>query len=140
MANMRSVGISLVNTMPNLTKKPNSPMYPLTHPRFAEMQKHPRPLSDLVEINGARVQSFGYTEAQWRSVLSVSRLLLRVFPTVKPDVPRRENGSVFNRALEEPLTFSGFIGHHHVEIERWDPGPGFDWERLVRALRPETEP
>ena len=29
--------------------------------------------------------------------------------------------------------FRGIVGHHHVSSHKVDPGPAFDWERLVRG-------
>ena len=37
--------------------------------------------------------------------------------------------------LEEPKAFEGIAAHWHLKASRWDPGPGFDWDRMLMALR-----
>ena len=48
-----------------------------------------------------------------------------------------ESGQVLNRAMEDPVSWHGVLGHWHVSAGKWDPGPGFDWERVFHALRGE---
>lgn len=138
--NDQSVDISFNNIAQNLVREPNAKMYKESHPRIEEMRRHPRPRSPVAVIHGYRCQSYGYTEAQWRSGLSVSRLLLRLFPAIEPAYPEDPEGGHIRVALEDPGAFRGFLGHSAWEVQRWDPGPGFDWERLATAFAPRSRP
>ena len=36
---------------------------------------------------------------------------------------------------EEWQNFSGILGHYHVQTNKVDPGPGFDWEPFLAEVR-----
>ncbi|HPM25381.1 MAG TPA: N-acetylmuramoyl-L-alanine amidase, partial [Phycisphaerae bacterium] len=63
--------------------------------------------------------------------------LCRVLPRIKPDYPRDANGRLRTSELtaEEMAAFSGLLGHLHVTSGKVDPGPAFDWERLLTGTR-----
>jgi len=35
----------------------------------------------------------------------------------------------------EWATYGGLIGHYHLTESKVDPGPAFDWERVVRGAQ-----
>jgi hypothetical protein len=49
------------------------------------------------------------------------------------DAPRDEQGNVINHQLpsQELRNYQGLMGHYHVQKEKQDPGPAFDWARVV---------
>ena len=54
-------------------------------------------------------------------------------------------GTVVNRALGEEAVraFDGVVGHFHVQTNKQDPGPAFQWDRVLteaRALRAAMGP
>ena len=130
--NQRSIGVDLNNLMPNLEKNPNASPWPKKHPRLAEMtaEENLRILSRSAEINAARVKSYGYTRAQYRALGSLLRTLATMFPAIGAGPPRRSNGEVVSRVVDDPDRTPGVLAHWHVEADRWDPGPGFFWKRL----------
>ncbi len=87
------------------------------------------------EVNGGRVTSVGYTEAQYTSLIAVLQKIVEVFPKVRPVAPIGIDGKVLQRRLAEPSGFSGIVGHLHISATKWDPGPGFDWERVLIGIR-----
>lgn len=93
-----------------------------------------RPVKQVV-INGRTFHAFDFRPEQYASVLALSRVLVRLFPHVKPMYPERD-GKPLLETLRDPLGFHGVVGHLHVDKERhkWDPG-AFDWPRLKSALR-----
>jgi len=40
---------------------------------------------------------------------------------------------------EEMESFSGLLGHWHITDRKIDPGPAFDWDRLVTPVRDVLE-
>jgi N-acetyl-anhydromuramyl-L-alanine amidase AmpD len=36
---------------------------------------------------------------------------------------------------EDWRAFSGVLGHYHIQQNKVDPGPAFDWERFLAAAR-----
>ena len=99
---------------------------------------HPRALSETMSLNGAKVQAYGYTDAQYRSLGALARTLASVFPALA-EVAAVNDGKVIADALPLVAEAQGFLGHWHVEAQRWDPGPGFDWVRLGKALTTRTD-
>ncbi|MBN2573011.1 MAG: N-acetylmuramoyl-L-alanine amidase [Deltaproteobacteria bacterium] len=102
------------------------------HKLPAEWRTRPR---RIVVINGARYDAYDFRPEQYESVVALTRTLLRIFPKMKPEVPE-ENGEVILDTLENPLAFSGIVGHLHVDLDKqkWDPG-ALDWKRILRALQ-----
>jgi N-acetylmuramoyl-L-alanine amidase len=92
-----------------------------------------RPVKDVV-INGHLHHAFDFRPEQYTSILALSRLLVHLFPAVKPVFPERD-GKVLLETLAQPQAFAGIVGHLHVDRQRtrWDPG-AFDWARLKSTL------
>jgi len=86
-------------------------------------------------INGGPVASLGYTNAQYESLIAVLRALGGVFPGLANlTAPVGDDGKVLTTVLDDP-GFKGLVGHLHVSATKWDPGPGFDWERVLIGVR-----
>jgi N-acetylmuramoyl-L-alanine amidase len=92
-----------------------------------------RPVKDVV-INGRTFHAFDFRPEQYASVLALNRVLVRLFPLVRPVYPERD-GKPLLETLRDPQSFNGIVGHLHVDKEghKWDPG-AFDWPRLKSAL------
>lgn len=87
--------------------------------------------------NGRDLMQYDFTEEQYVSLERLLRSLREIFPNIEARVPRRADGTVPTDALSpaEFAAFRGVLGHHHVQTNKNDPGPAFDWERIARALR-----
>jgi hypothetical protein len=44
------------------------------------------------------------------------------------------DGKVLRNRLVN-LEYPGVVGHQHVSAAKWDPGPGFDWERVLIGIK-----
>jgi len=137
-SNSGGIGLDMNNMMKNLEKaeNANAPPYDPDHERYAEMskKKYNRPRSDRMEINGAKVRSWGYTDPQYNALIQVLKELTNRFTNLKAQYPVDAKGDVVGRVLDDFQGFNGFMAHWHVEAQRWDPGPGFDWQRVFHAL------
>ena len=139
--NKQSVGIDLNNVLPNLARDPVKRSYAdILGPKYAHQVADPqykRQLSEATIIQGGRVQSYGYTDAQYRSLAAIIEVLSTLLPRIKKQHPMDAAGRVIPQVVEGGTAFEGIIAHWHTEVNRWDPGPGFDWDRLYHALRGE---
>jgi hypothetical protein len=56
---------------------------------------------------------------------------------MKCDYPRDENGKLITRTLPDEMlaNYKGLIGHYHVQRDKQDPGPAFDWDKVVSGAR-----
>lgn len=107
----------------------------------------PRPARDELvtgTIHGQPLLQYDFTPEQYASLAALAATLAETFPRLELDAPRDAAGRVRTAALtdEEETNFHGVLGHYHLQTDKRDPGPAFDWERFLgaaRALGTETE-
>jgi N-acetyl-anhydromuramyl-L-alanine amidase AmpD len=89
------------------------------------------------EIHGVTYWQHDFTAEQYAALVRLTAALHRVLPKVRLDVPRDAAGKVRGDALtvEERGAWSGLLGHWHVTEGKQDPGPAFDWERVLQEAR-----
>ena len=60
-----------------------------------------------------------------------------MFPRIRLEAPRDQNGEVVDHALPEAelRAFDGIVGHFHVQTNKQDPGPAFQWNRVLGEAR-----
>lgn len=100
----------------------------------------PRPARDELvcgAINGRALCQYDLTDAQYESLIRLTATLCRVLPRIRPDYPRDGLGRLRTTVLsaDELREYSGLLGHWHVTAAKVDPGPAFDWDRLLRGIR-----
>ncbi len=108
-------------------------------PDFVALTARPGPIEG--EIQDAPYVMHDLTEAQYESLTRLTAALCAVLPRIECDYPRDENGRLITHALnaEALASYRGLIGHFHIQSNKIDPGPAFDWDRVVdgaRQLRP----
>ena len=74
---------------------------------------------------------------QYAALARLAAALCRVFPNLQCDAPRETGGDVLTRKLTEDALgkFRGILGHYHIQTNKVDPGPAFQWERFLRQAR-----
>ena len=95
-------------------------------------------------INGRELIMYDLTPEQHDSLAKLIATLNAVFPRMTINAPRDNRGLVADAVLSDADfdAFSGVIGHYHVQDNKVDPGPAFDWERVLasaRAVRDQSE-
>ncbi len=90
-------------------------------------------------INGRELMQYDFTAEQYDSLARLVATLNCVFPRMQLEVPRTEAGQVRPDVLSEKelADWSGLLGHWHITTGKVDPGPAFDWERLIANARRE---
>jgi N-acetyl-anhydromuramyl-L-alanine amidase AmpD len=91
-------------------------------------------------IHGAELVQPDFTDEQYRSLAALAAALTRVFPSIELDAPRDASGAVRRDALsdDEEAAFHGVLGHYHLQTDKRDPGPAFDWERFLAEARAQA--
>lgn len=95
--------------------------------------------NDLVvgKIRGETLEQYDLTQAQYDALIKLTATLCTVFPKLKCDYPRDASGKLrldtFSR--EEFDAYQGVLGHHHVQNNKTDPGPAFQWETVIDGAR-----
>lgn len=102
------------------------------------------------KINGSLKTMLGYTDAQYDSLIALIKALISPIqipgepdwiplPNVSQNCfpPITDSGEIINRLLKNPTGFVGMLGHYHCSAQKWDPGPAFDWMRVLSGLKGE---
>ncbi len=89
------------------------------------------------EVQGSVYHQIDFTSAQYAALAKLCAGLSRVLPRIRLQVPREGNGAVTNHVLPEAelRAFEGIVGHFHVQKNKQDPGPAFQWDRLLHDAR-----
>lgn len=104
-------------------------------PGFVARPRHPERIRGRVQ--GQELEQLDFTREQYDSLAKLAAALCTVFPRLSPDAPRDAQGLVRTEVLsdEEFADFHGILGHFHVQANKQDPGPAFDWERFLAEVR-----
>src|SRR5690606_10932442 len=98
------------------------------------------------KVNGSNKVALGYTEAQYGTLIALFRALIYKvvvngvnfipLPVLATNCfpPMNAEGEVIDRLIQNRIEFIGFMGHWHCEAQKWDPGPGFDWNKVVAGI------
>lgn len=88
-------------------------------------------------IQGQTLEQYDFTPEQYASLVKLAATLCTALPKIRPEAPRDAQGHVVDHVLSDAewLDFSGIVGHYHVQVEKTDPGPAFDWETFLEHVR-----
>lgn len=89
------------------------------------------------DIQGQPYRMYDFTAAQYESLIQLTAALCTALPRISCDYPRESDGRVINHVLTESqfLSHHGLIGHYHIQQEKQDPGPAFQWDYVVDGAR-----
>lgn len=155
-SNSRSVGIEIANIGAYSTqgKNPLAEWYAagpdgktwLTLPkrfgdgglRTASFIGHParsEPVKGVIQ--GQELVQYDFTPEQYRALVNLTAALCRVLPKIKCDYPKDEHGRLVTEKLPDPLLkeYQGVLGHFHIQTDKVDPGPAFNWDYVIEGAR-----
>ena len=100
----------------------------------------PRPARSgriLGRIQGKELQQYDFTQEQYEALTRLTATLCNVFPKLRCDYPKTAGGDLVREKLDDQTLkdYRGLIGHFHIQTDKIDPGPAFDWERVTRGAR-----
>jgi N-acetylmuramoyl-L-alanine amidase len=101
-----------------------------------------RPARDervIGKVQGQDLVQYDFTPEQYRALIRLTAALCRVFPKLTCDYPRDADGNLIREKLEDTALqeYSGILGHYHVQKDKVDPGPAFQWDTLIQGARRE---
>ena len=70
-------------------------------------------------------------------LVSYRRSYLLFFPKIKCDYPKDASGKLIPRKLPDAdyKAYQGVLGHYHVQTNKVDPGPAFQWDRVIDGAK-----
>lgn len=96
-----------------------------------------RPGLVVGEIQGRSLEQYDLTPEQYDALIRLTAGLHRVLPNIALNVPRDAEGGVINHVLspDRLAAHRGLVGHYHVSERKVDPGPAFDWDRVLDGAK-----
>jgi N-acetylmuramoyl-L-alanine amidase len=155
-SNSRSVGIEIANigAYPAGEKNPLDQWYSTDAagrtqitipPRFGDggirtpgFVGHPaRPELVHGPIQGKEMVQYDFTAQQYRALIKLTATLTQVLPSIRCDYPRDAHGHLISEKLPDEVLkhYTGILGHFHIQSEKVDPGPAFNWDYVVQGAR-----
>ena len=104
-----------------------------------------RPVRDAVitgVVQGKTYHQYDLTPQQYASLIKLTATLCTVFPKMKCDYPRDKEGKLIPHKLpdDELGRYQGLLGHYHVQTDKQDPGPAFQWDTVIDGARALMKP
>jgi len=83
-------------------------------------------------IQGHDLEMYDLTPQQYDSLVKLTAALCTALPKITCDYPRDGEGKLIPRALDGPTwyDYQGLVGHYHVQTNKTDPGPAFQWDKV----------
>jgi N-acetyl-anhydromuramyl-L-alanine amidase AmpD len=88
-------------------------------------------------IQGQDLIQYDFTPAQYQALIKLTAALCRVLPKIKCDYPKDAQGNLIRAKLpdEDLNKYAGVLGHFHVQTDKVDPGPAFQWDYVIDGAR-----
>ncbi len=104
-------------------------------PDFVGRPARPEPVKGAVQ--GRELYQYDLTPQQYEALAKLTAALCKVFPKLRCDFPRDANGKLVAGKLpdEELERYQGVLGHFHIQTNKVDPGPAFQWDRVIDGAR-----
>jgi N-acetyl-anhydromuramyl-L-alanine amidase AmpD len=154
-ANNRSIGVEIANMGAYPVDRPNplgqwyreTPcrttltiperlgQSPVRRKGFVGHPARPQPVQG--NIQGETLIQYDYTPEQYRALIKLTAALCKVFPRIQCDYPKDADGKLIPRKLtnEALAGYHGILGHYHIQTNKVDPGPAFQWDLVVNGAR-----
>ncbi len=89
------------------------------------------------EVQHKEYKMYDLTPQQYDSLIKLTATLCTVLPKMKCDYPRDEHGKLITHQLSDSqyASYQGLLGHYHVQDNKEDPGPAFQWDRVINGAR-----
>ncbi len=104
-------------------------------PNFRGRPARPGPIAGSVHQQS--LLQYDLTPEQYAALTKLTAALCRTFPKLRAEIPRDRSGRVLMRKLPdaELARYRGVLGHFHLQENKVDPGPAFQWERFITDVR-----
>ncbi len=90
---------------------------------------------DLIRgaIQGEDLVQYDFTPQQYDALTKLTASLCKIFPKLKCRYPVDDQGHLIPHKLPaaELKNYEGVLGHYHIQTNKVDPGPAFDWDRVI---------
>jgi N-acetyl-anhydromuramyl-L-alanine amidase AmpD len=104
-------------------------------PGWVARPSRPRPI--VGDIHGRTLRQYDLTPEQYQALIKLTATLCKIFPKIKCDYPRDGSGRLVTTRLPANVykSYEGVLGHYHVQDNKTDPGPAFQWDKVIDSAR-----
>ena len=90
---------------------------------------------------GVDLSQYDLTPQQYEALIKLTATLCKTFPKIRCDYPRDGQDKLLPRKLadEDYNRYNGILGHYHVQLNKVDPGPAFQWQTFIDSTRALTK-
>jgi N-acetylmuramoyl-L-alanine amidase len=88
-------------------------------------------------IQGRELVQYDFTLEQYQALTRLIAALCQVFPKLQCDYPKDASGKLIAHKLPDADLehASMVIGHFHIQTNKTDPGPAFQWDTVIKEAR-----
>ncbi len=88
-------------------------------------------------IQGEELFQYDFTPQQYEALIRLTATLCKIFPKIKCDYPHDADGKLIPQKLpdDQLRAYQGVLGHYHVQTNKTDPGPAFQWDFVIGHSR-----
>jgi N-acetylmuramoyl-L-alanine amidase len=89
------------------------------------------------KIQDQELVQYDFTPQQYEALIHLTAALCKVLPKIRCDYPRDTSGQLVPAKLpdQELENYKGVLGHYHVQRNKVDPGPAFQWDYVIGEAR-----
>jgi N-acetylmuramoyl-L-alanine amidase len=104
-------------------------------PGFVGHPARPEPVTGTIQ--GQELVQYDFTPQQYQALIHLTATLSRVLPQIKCDYPKDSCGKVIPGKLPDDQLnrYQGVLGHFHIQTDKVDPGPAFQWDYVIDNAR-----
>ena len=104
-------------------------------PGFVGHPARPDPIEG--NIQGKDLVQYDFTPQQYRALIKLTAALCNIFPRLKCQYPVDAEGKLIPHKLtaEQWRDYHGVLGHYHIQTDKDDPGPAFQWDYVISGAR-----
>ncbi len=99
---------------------------------------HPaRPEPVTGNTQGKELIQYDFTPQQYQALIKLTASLCKVLPKINCDYPKDAHGKLITEKLldDDYDKYQGVLGHFHVQTDKVDPGPAFQWDYVIDNAR-----
>jgi N-acetylmuramoyl-L-alanine amidase len=94
---------------------------------------------NLIEgnIQGQDLVQYDFTPEQYEALIKLTATLCKVFPRLPCAYPVDDQAELIPRKLADDdwKAYRGLIGHYHIQLNKVDPGPAFQWDKVIDGAK-----
>ena len=102
---------------------------------FVGHPARPEPVHGVTQ--GHELVQYDFTPEQYAALARLTATLCQVFPKIKCAYPVDAQGRLIDHKLPnaELAAYGGVLGHFHIQTNKVDPGPAFQWDYVIGRAR-----